>query len=111
MKTSLAMSFEPVASLIIGALVIGLTPAVAVPATAAATNFGSGVFCYYFTQDGRIVRYLCRPLKIELVRQWPIPPDGCLSCGPMFMWREDPRCPTASRTASAGNRVRPGRAR
>lgn len=77
--------------LIIGALVIGLTPAVAAPTTAAATHFSSGLFCYYFTQDGRIVRYLCRPLMIEVARQWPpIPPDDCRPCGPVFIWREDP---------------------
>jgi hypothetical protein len=76
--------------LIIGALVIGLTPAVAVPTTAAATNFGSGPFCYYFTQDGRIVRYLCRPLVMEYI-QWP--GDGCRPCGPVLIWREAPVLP------------------
>lgn len=75
--------------LIIGALVLGLTPAVAVPTTAAATDFSSGLFCYYFTRDGMIVRYLCRPLPILQV-QWPHwPPD----CGPVFIWREDPVLP------------------
>lgn len=78
--------------LIIGALVIGLTPAVAVPATAAATDFGSGLFCYYFTQDGRIVRYLCRPLPILQVQWPPWPPDPC-RCGPVFLWRDDPVLP------------------
>lgn len=76
--------------LIIGALVMGLTPAVVAPTTAAATNFSSGLFCYYFTQDGRIIRYLCRPLPILQV-QWPPipPPEGCPPCGPVFIWRDD----------------------
>ena len=79
--------------LIIGALVIGLTPAVAVPTTAAATNFSSGLFCYYFTLDGRIVRYLCRPLPILQVQWPPVPPTGCPPCGPVFIWRDDPVLP------------------
>ncbi len=80
--------------LIVGALVMGLTPAVAAPATAVADPFGYGLFCYRITQDGRIERYLCRPLVIEVAREWPpVPPDGCLSCGPTFIWREDPLLP------------------
>ena len=90
--------------LILGALVIGVTPAVATPASAGPVGFGHGLFCYDITQDGRIVRYLCRPLKIELQLRWPpIPPDGCLSCGPVFLWREDPVLPD-----SIENSVRQG---
>src|ERR1041384_6843496 len=84
--------------LILGALVIGMTPAVAAPATATTTDFGYGLFCYEFLPDGRIVRYICRPLKIELQQQWPpIPPDDCPPCGPVFIWREDPLLPISIR--------------
>jgi hypothetical protein len=80
--------------LIIGALVIGLTQAVAAPTTATATDYNSGLFCYYFTQNGLIVRYLCRPLFVHVV-QWPPwpPPEGCPPCGPVFIWRDDPVLP------------------
>jgi hypothetical protein len=79
--------------LIIGALVLGLTQAVAAPTTATATDFGSGPFCYYFTRDGLIVRYICRPLFIQLVQWPPRPPDPCRPCGPVFLWRDDPVLP------------------
>jgi hypothetical protein len=79
--------------LIIGALVIGLTQAVAAPTTAAATDFNSGQFCYFVIQNRVIVRVICRPLFIQVAVQWPRPPDPCRPCGPAFLWRDDPVLP------------------
>ncbi|HYQ61996.1 hypothetical protein [Actinophytocola sp.] len=72
--------------LIMGALVIGLTQAVAAPTGATADPVRSP-FCYEVTQNGLIVRVLCPPL---LVRRMFWPGQDCPPCGPAILWREDP---------------------
>jgi hypothetical protein len=72
--------------LILGALVIGLTQAVAVPTSATADPLRSP-FCYPVIQNGLIVRVVCPPLLVR--RMWWLDPE-CRRCGLAFLWREDP---------------------
>lgn len=72
---------------LIGALVVGLAPAVAAPTVAAADGPFSP-FCWVRTENGVYVRVFCRPIQIQLVR-WPDWPE-CPQCGLTFLWREYP---------------------
>jgi hypothetical protein len=71
---------------LIGALVIGLTSAVAAPTVASAGPIGRP-FCFPVIQFGRIIRWECPPVLVR--KLWP-PDGGCPPCGQAFLWREDP---------------------